>query len=60
MVGQIQILDGMFKMEQMLLKTMELNGEIVILMAMVTIFLVINQITAQTIVVIRLMTAMDA
>ena len=60
MVGRIQILDGMFKMELMLLKTMELNGEIAILMAMVIIFLVINQITAQTIVVIRLMTVMGA
>ena len=52
MVGPTQIRDGMFKMEQMLLKMMERNGETEILMAMATIFLAINQTIVQIIVAI--------
>jgi hypothetical protein len=59
MVGQIQILDGMFKTEQMHLKMMEPSGETEILMDMATTFLVINQTIVQIIVAIPLTIGMD-
>ena len=60
MVGQIQILDGMFKTEQMPLKMMEPSGETEILMDTATTFLVINQTIVQIIVAIPLTIGMDA